>query len=433
MAKTALESSINLVSSFGEEVLRHVWRPKIYDVAFPVAQQDGSWFFKRVPRDSSVKGLTANIAFLTRLPWAWRAMSEMGYTPNGGQFDSDDMTVNLGCHAATAMLTLHALEATQGDEAKIGGLVNRQLEWMAKTMPYYMKALLWTSTGSLKAIGKAASFDGTTVTLDNAGLWHTLLADRAKLFVPGMVIQWYTGSTKNGDPCLVTGVDYDAGTVTLDYLVGAALPTVLDNDIAVPCDVGGLDTPYTTNFPGLLDCLDDDNTFQGVDRSNDANAWARAIVQSAAGQEFSHEYLAKFFRKLGNPRSAFTHPEILDRYWQHNFVSQRRFADTRAFVDGYDSIKIGMTTLFGDMDCDRDKLIVPDFGEDGLKILDHGEVEAMFGDTSWKQVAGRPFIEHTEVYWATLAGNDFRRQGLLTGLDTATHPVPMQVELVSGS
>jgi len=431
MARTALESSTNFITTFAEEVLRKVWRPKIYDVAFPVDQ--GSYFWRRVPRDSSVKGLKAYVAFLTRLPWAWRSMTEQGYTPSGGKFASDSMEVNLGCHAATAMLTLHAIEGTQGDENKLGALVVRQMEWLAKTFPYYLKALLWTSSGSYKAIGKAASFDGSTVTLDNAGLWNTLAADRAKLWVPGMVVQWYTGTAKNGDPCLVTAVDYDLGTVTLDYLVGSALPTILDNDTAVPCDVGGLDTPYATEFPGIFDCIDDDNTFQGVDRSDDANAWARALVQSASGQEFSHDYLMKFFRKLGNPKEAFRHPEILDRYWSHNFVSQRRFMDTRQFVDGYDSILIGQTRLVGDVDCDRDKLVVPDFSETGLRILDHGAIEPLFGDSSWKQVQTRPFIEHTEVWWGTLAGEDFRKMGVLTNLDSATDPVPMQVELVSGS
>jgi len=400
-----ISKACNLMDTLGEALVHHVWAP-LLEVA--LAPDKGTWFQKRIPRNSDgVSGLELRIPFLTELPWAWRGMREEGYTPTGSKFASGSMTAELTCHAYSMMVGLFELEKSGADQSAIKDIMNRHGQWMVRTYPYYLRAILWTSNGAQKAMGKVVSVNGLEVTLDNAGLWNTGLKDRAKLFEPGMILQAYRSTAKLGSPVKVTAVNKGTGVITLDEDPGLA-----DNDTFVCADIGGLDIPYADGCPGILDVLDDDNTFQGVNRSTAANAWARAVVKSGSGVTFGRAMFQQFFQDCYFPNEAVTHPDVINAYWENVLADNIRYANTRSFEDGVVGLKIDNTTLVGDWDCDRDKVLVPAFGESGIRLADKGEIAPLFNQ-GWKQLEKRPFLEKTYCKWLLLVAEDCRKAGLL--------------------
>lgn len=399
---------MNSFSELSQELIPKVYLPAIHEVAF---KKKRSWFTNRIPRtQEDVDGLQVYLTFLTKLPWAWRAMSEFGYTATGSKFDAEEQNAQLSCHTASAIVSLTELEATEsGGPARWKRIIEKQMNALSTTFPYYIRAMLWSSQNSKKAIGKAASIASTTVTLDNAGLWNTETEDLTKLFEPGMFVQVYRSDTKVGDPVEVTAVNKGGATVTL-----ASDPGIQDNDVFCVSDIAGQDVPYTDLMPGILDVIDDDNTFQGIDRSASGNEQFQATVDDATGLSLNHETLTDFFHKVYNPEYAFTNWKVIRKYWQDNMEAQRRFTPGNdPMVDGYNSVQVGRTTLVEDEDCDVDKVIVPDF--ENMQIADRGMFENLFGK-GWQQVPNRPFLQYDVVYWGLLLARDCRYMGMLENI-----------------
>ena len=401
----------DVIMSFNElsaELIPKLYLPQIYDVS---QRRRRAWLADLIPRSSEgVNGLKVYLTFLTRLPWAWRAMSEYGYTPTGAKHDADEMNAQLGCHAASAIVSLTEIEATANNAARWTNIIDKQMQAIMKTFPYYMRALLWTSQNSKKAVGTVSSISGTTVTLDNAGLWHTETVDRCKLLEAGMYVQAYRSTAKVGSPVLVTSVNKAAGT-----LVVAADPGLADNDVLVLSDIGGLDQPYTTLCPGILDVIDDDNTFQGITRSDSGKEMFQSVVTDATSLTFGYEMFSDFLHSVYNPPRAFTNYRVLRKYWEDMIAENTRYTPGADVPEGYRglSVMIDQTTLLEDDDIDSDKLIVPDF--ENMRLADRGGVENLF-NKGWYQVPGRPFLEYVVVYWALLLAEDTRYMGLLDNI-----------------
>lgn len=399
---------MNSFNELSQELIPKAYLPAIENVAF---KKKRSWFTNRIPRSSKdVNGLQVYLTFLTKMPWAWRSMSEYGFTPTGSKWSAEEQNAQLSCHAASAIVSHTEIEATAKEgPARWKQIIQKEMEALGQTFPYYIRAMLWSSQNSKKAIGKAASISGTTVTLDNAGLWNTATEDRAKLFEPGMFVQVYRSDSKVGSPVEVTSVNKGAGTVTL-----ASDPGVQDNDVFCISDIAGQDVPYTDLMPGILDVIDDDNTFQGIDRSASGNEQFQAQIQDATGETLDHTLLTDFFHSTYDPDYAFTSWKVIRKYWQDNLEAQRRFQPGNdPMVDGYNAIQVGKTKLVEDEDCDEDKIIVPDF--DNMRIADRGQFENLF-DKGWQQVPQRPFMEYTVVYWGLLLARDCRYMGMLDNI-----------------
>ncbi len=409
------EKVLNSFNELSGPIFRDVWLPRIYDMAW---QKDRSKFAAAIPRNSDgVRGTRVKIPSVTRWPWAWRALDPVaGVFPTGGTFDVATQTAQLSCHASSVITSLDEIVNSSTDANAWLDIINARMESMAKTFPFYMDAVLFSSNAGMKAIGKAASISGTTVTLDNAGLWHTVTADRAKLFIAGMVVQWYRSSTvKVGSPVIVQAVDYVEGKVTLDEDPGIA-----DNDFAVPSDLGGQQLPYTTLFPGILDAMDDANTFQGIDRSLPANIAFRSRVESASGKTLNYRLLADFFARIRSPKEAYTNPELVRAYWDSEIAANVRYTPTATFEDGFQYVVIDGTRLIGDDSCDRDKVLCPRLGEDGkMRIADLGGLKDPFGK-GWQQAARRTVIEHDMVYWGLLLAEDLSNTGYLKDITLPT-------------
>lgn len=401
---------VTAVASVGDELMRKAWLPAIYNMAF---EPKRSWFLNRLPRSSKgITGLTVSVPYITRGPHGWRGMTRAGYTPSGAPIASSEGSFTLGCCAAAAVVSYEELTACGLESSKIKDCLRFKADILAKTFPYYLRALLWTSDAAFKAVARqAGTASGSVITIDNDGLWNTVAKDRAKLLEPGMYLQIHDGDgvRLNVPPVQVTAVDRVLGKMTLDDVTNTG-----ENYLYVPTDVGGLDAPGMTNFPGILNVIDNDNTFQGVDRS--ANSWAQAVVTSASSAKPSYTLLSAFFSDCFDPKEAFTHPDIIRIYYNDEVDSKVRYSATgMEYKDGFRRIVVDRTELVGDWDCDRDKIIVPDFEDGGLRIADLGAVENLFGK-GWQQVSGRPFMEYVVAYWARLIATDTRKMGVMTSL-----------------
>jgi hypothetical protein len=224
-----------------------------------------------------------------------------------------------------------------------------------------------------------------------------------------MFVQTLTSAfVKKGNPVEITGVDKKLGKITL-----ASDPGIVDNDIFVLSDIAGLENGYNASGPGIFDAIDDDNTFQGVDRSTAANAKFRAVVTAGGAAAPSFDLLDTFFYDCYEPESAFTNHKLIKRYWELNVQDNVRYTMNGIDVkDGYRSVQIGKTTLFEDEDCDCDKVVVPDFKVMSIQE-DPAGIQNLFGK-GWQQIQGRPFMEYVMAYWAILmVAGDCRKMGRL--------------------
>ncbi len=403
-------------TQIGDELLRKAWAPTIYNVAF---EPHGRWLTNRIPRTSrGVVGMEVNIPFQVETPVAWRGMTAHGYTPSGADRKYAQQKFKLSCAVAACNATFEEIKACGMSNAAIKDSINQKARDLVKSFPYFLKAVLWTTTGSGKAVGVVASVGGTgncTITLDNAGLDNTITEDRCKLLVRGMVLQGYDGSTnlKKGAPVTVADVDYDLGKfVIYGDESGNAPTTFSDNDYFVPADPGGLDIPAMTNVPGIPDILDDDNTFQGINRALPTNRWARAYCEDKSSAYFDYDVLAKFFRKLHNPKEAVAHIETIASYDRHYFGQRIRYTPMETFKEDYTRLRIESTWLYADEDVNRDRVLVVDF--DNVSIRTSGGIGPLHPAASgWRHVQGRPYLEYLLGCWLTTATEDVRQCGNL--------------------
>lgn len=404
-----ITDAVNLFSEFSTTLVRDHYLPTIHNVTFDPQR---SWFINRLRRTSdNIEGLTLKVPFITQIPWSFRGMTETGYTPTGSKISMADQTIDLSNCAAAAIATHKEIVGLGMDNSKMNDFLAAQMRWIMEQFPYMLRAILWTGSGTDKALGIVASVSTTTVTIDNTGLWHTSLKDRCKLIEPGMIVQFYTSAdVKRGEPVKITGVNKGAGTFTIANEISG----LADGDYFVPSDIGGLDVPGMTSFNGLPDLFDDDNTFQGVNRATAGNEWAQVYNEDASAWTFGYDAFSDFFDAVYNPLEAFTHKDVVKAYFSNEIRGNVRYTPSATYMDGFEYVEIDRTKLFVEWDCDRDKILVPDFANMYIGEVPGG-LQPLFGDT-WRMVPGRPFVEMIISWWAAFVAEDCRRMGLATGL-----------------
>lgn len=403
-------------SELGDEIIRKAWLPTILNVAY---EPKGRWLTNRIKRTSKgVVGMKVHIPFQIEDPIAWRGLTEHGYTPTGADSKYSQQYFQLGCAAAACNATFAEIKACGMQNSMIKDLATQKAMTLVKTFPYFLRAVLWSPQSASKAVAVVASVGGTgncTITIDNSGLWNTVTADRCKLIERGMVLQGYDGTTtaKKGAPVQVQDVDKDTGKfIIYGDSAGTAVTTFADGDYFVPADTGGLDIPGMTDIPGILDVLDDDNTFQGVNRALATNRWARAYVKDGSSSTFDYDLLSKFFRKIFNPREAVAHIESIASYANHYMADKIRYTPMETYQEDYTRVRIENTWLYADEDVDRDKVLALDF--DNVSIRESGGIQPLHTTAAgWHWVQGRTYLEYIIGYWFTLACEDVRKCGYL--------------------
>ena len=399
-----------------DEIIRKAWLPTILDVAF---DPKGRWIINRLKRTSKgVNGMKVHIPFKKESPIAWRAVTEHGYTPSGADAKYAQQYFELGCAVAACNATVHEIKACSMNNSVIKDIANEKARTLVETFPYFLRAVMWSPQGFDKAVGVVASVGGTgncEITLDNAGLWNTNTLDRCKLIERGMVLQGYDGTTnaKKGAPVQVQDVDKDTGKfIIYGDATGTAATTFADNDYFVPADPGGLDVPAMTNVPGMLDILDDDNTFQGVNRASAGNRWARAYVKDGSSSYFDYALLSSFIRKCYNPKEIVANIETVQKYASHHFADKVRYTPAETFQDDYTRVRIDNCWMYADDDVDHDKILSIDF--DNITLRQSGGIQPLHPAMSgWRWVSGRMYMEYILGYWFTLAAEDVRKCGCL--------------------
>lgn len=403
-------------SELSDEIIRKAWLPTILDVAF---EPKGRWIINRLKRTSKgVNGMKVHIPFKKEDPIAWRAVTEHGYTPSGANSKYAQQYFELGCAVAACNATVHEIKACSMNNSMIKDIANEKARTLVETFPYFLRAVLWSPQGADKAVAVVASVGGTgncTITIDNDGLWNTNTLDRCKLIERGMVLQGYNGTTnaKKGAPVQVQDVDKDAGTfIIYGDATGTAETTFADGDYFVPADPGGLDVPAMSNVPGFLDVLDDDNTFQGVNRAAAGNRWARAYVKDGSSSYFDYDLLSKFIRKCYGPKEIVANIETVQKYASHHFADKVRYTPAETFQEDYTRVRIDNCWMYADDDVDHDKILCIDF--DNVTIRQSGGIQPLHPSMSgWRWVSGRMYMEYILGYWFTLAAEDVRKCGYL--------------------
>lgn len=410
------ETIYRYYTELGDEIIRKAWLPTILDVAF---EPNGRWLTNRIRRTSEgVNGMKVHIPFRKENPTPWRAITEHGYTPAGADSKYAQQYFELGCAVAACNATFAEIKACDMQNSQIRDLVNDKAMNLVRTFPYFLRAVLWSPQAAGKAIGVVGSVGGTgncTITLSNSGLWNTVTEDKAKLFERGMILQGYDGTTleKKGLPVQVEDVDKDLGKIIIyGDSTGTAPVTFSSGDYFVPSDSGGLDKPAMVNVPGMLDILDDDNTFQGVNRAAAGNRWARAYVKDGSAATFDYDLVSKFLRKVFSPKEAVAHIETVAKYAAHYFSDKVRYTPAETFEQDYTRVRIDGTWLYADDDVDRDKILVVD--TDNVTIRQSGGIQPLHpAAAGWHWVQGRTYLEYVIGYWFTLAAEDVRKCGLL--------------------
>lgn len=402
------EQIFQTFTDLSANLLREVYMPGLYDISY---LKKRSWFMNRIPRKSDgVDALAVKLGFRTGRGWSWRPMGEFGYTATGSPGSYAKQSFELGCHTASVNVTHKEIMATEGEASPIKNIMDDKMREIYETFPYYLRALLWSPESGI--LGVAASIAGLVVTLDNAGLWNTLSGDICKLFEPDMFVQVLRAGVKVGNPIKIVSVDRTANTITV-----SSDPGIADNDQFVLTDIAGLENGYNTSSPGIFDVIDNDNTFQGVNRALAANSKFRANVTTAGSSgAIIRATLANFFQQMYWPSEAFTNYKVIERYYTNStngIAANRDYTDMK-IVDGYSTIQVQQTRLVEDDDCDADKIVVPDFGN--MFVAEGpGGIQNLFGK-GWQQIPGRPFMEYCVAYWMRLVAKDCRYMGVLNGL-----------------
>lgn len=404
----------NTFETLSTYALKDVYFQAMYNLCFDIKR---SWLAQRIRKSQNgVKGLTAKLPYLLQYGWSLRPMSEHGYTPTGSPMSGATGEFELGIHAGSVIVSLKELYATDGDQSLMGDIMEREMTGLMECWPYYMKTLFWTPTSGVMGV-VAVNSTGTTVTIDNTGLWNTLTKDRCKLFIPGMWVSFRSSAgVSRGDPRRVTFVNQTLGTFTIDAAIN-----ISDGDYICITDVQGLEDGYNNETsPGIYDAIDDSNTFQGIDRSDNTYSRLRAVVDDASGvpRAPTRALLANFFHNCYDPDEAITHYDQLENLFNILVLTpaNRRFVNVQDYKDSFNSIQVGKTWLTEDDDHDRDKITVVDWSN--VFLVDKGEVGDLFG-RGWYPLETRPFMCRNVAWCGLLVAQDVRKCGVLKDLTCA--------------
>jgi hypothetical protein len=343
-----------------------------------------SWLMKNLKKRSDmVRGTKANILFMPRQDWGWRPVHPgTGVFPSGGKVHLAEMGFRLAMHGAGIQINLEEL-ANLGPDNPEGliDLMGTKMDPIAEGFPTYLQLMVRTPQSGIVLVASAAE-SSLGVAVDNYGLPNTVTGQRLKWLEEGMYLQWYRGvRTKVGEPVPITYLDHDNNVVYL-----AESRAVADNDFAVVTTIDGDEDMFyiggtgTGNeqemSPGIYDVLDDDNDFQGIDRSLAVNNWARAVVTNMSGAVPTKATLRKFLRDT-KATVATTSPEVLDYLYDQLFASKQQWVNTEEFKYGWRSIKFQNVDIVGVPDGLSDSIDVVDFNE--VFIAQKGGIEDPFG------------------------------------------------------
>ena len=373
-----------------------------------------SWLVNRLQKRSDmVRGTRAYLLFMPQVGWGWRPVHPAhGVFPSGGKATLGEMSFRLSMYGAGIQLDLQEVANLSKDNPEaLVPLMDMKVKPVFDGFPSFLQTMVRTPQSGIVLVADAAE-SSLGVSVDNAGLWNTASGDRLKWLEEGMYLQFYRGvREKVGAPVEVSYVDHDNNKVYLKESRGVA-----NNDFAVLTTIDGDEDMYyiagtdandQEASPGIYDVLDDDNTFQGVDRSQAANHWARATVVNRAGAVITKATLRKFFRDTKATEAA-TAPEVVDYLYDQLFSGNVRHVDEQdRFRFGYDSIKFQNTRILAVPDGLKDSIDVVDFED--VMIATKGRIEDPHGQ-GWYPLPKSPVRARDFAFWGRLVARKASRK-----------------------
>ncbi len=383
---------------------------------------------QRMSRNSNLvrEGLNAVLTFKTQDSFGVSPLERFGTLASGGTIGGVETEIALLRFNAGTQWELEDIRRARNSQSLLKNLVSAKMDRMPAAWAAFNKVLtLGPQSGAIGVYSETTAGTTSTVTLrhsgnTDSGLVYNSPKDANRLFSDSMFVQWYNGSdVAQGDPVFVTFLEYLSDQVTFN-----ALPTgITAGWYAVPTDSLGLTAGYNLFGPGLFDAIDDDNTFQGIDRSTSANARFRSFVHAATSSPngpINYEQMSEFFRlfsgRLGAqpPKEAYTPWEVIRRYFEVAFRGQVMWTNPNAkteYVDGWGSTMIDRTRLIQDDDLPMDQVVIPDMSS--ISVQQAGEPAAVQPPTL---IPTRPIVTYAELYYAVLTMQNPRTSGRMTGL-----------------
>jgi len=410
----AIATETNIITSWvtlANDVAQKSFLTPVMDVALP--KEYYSFFADRIPFSSEgVKGLQVYIPFRTKLNSSIRPTTRTGFRPTGSPEAVDSQNFTLKAIAGAAQVTDTDIEGCQGNLPEMIDLVGRAVKDIYTILPRYYRHMLWTPASGICAVSSGVPA-GTTVGIDNAGLWNTVSGDRCKNLWRHMWLAVLDSTFVYKG--VVQVVEIDAAND--QFIIDADLPApnaIANDDVFVISDIGAKEHGYNLSSPGILDMIDDNNTWQGVNRATAGNRWARALMDATGGLP-TYEKQSDFYHNLGQPAHAITDWRNIRWYWEENFRENRRYTGTeRGFDDKYEYVQVDKTRLMADDDALQDYVLVPDLKN--TAVYTKGELKNFNGE-GWKSVPERWYMEYCVKQFLLLGAKDCREMGAMTGID----------------
>lgn len=382
-------------------ILKEVYQPGINDQL-----NNEVLALKRIKRTSKgvdkVGGRDAYFAIHTTRNEGIGARNEMELLPTAGQQGYARGHVSLKYQYGGVQLSGQTFELASTDYQAFASAVDEELKRLREDLAVDLNRQVYgDGTGRLATVVSAT---GNTITVDNAN---------GRNVRKGMVIDVYaaggTGTAKAASR-LVTGVNYDANTVTIN---GAA-PTLAAGDIIVR--EGNVNREWT----GYDKIIRNSGTLHDVDPATEP-LW-RSVVD-ATGGEISELRMIEMVHKIraegGKTSVILTSQGLTRKYWQI-LQGMRQIVNTTEFTGGYKGL--GFVTENGEIP------LVSDWTapEGTMQFINEGEIRVLQthdwkfmdrdGGGMWDKVPGYDAYRAMLFQYSELA--TFRRNthGKFTGL-----------------
>lgn len=352
----------------------------------------------RIPvSGKNVVGRSAVFTFMDKSAHAGRPVGYLGWTPVGGTVDGKEQSYTLGRYMVPLTLELMDELNAKNQIGFLSDYVGKQFKRMAETNDLLFRTSLMTAETGI--LGEVASVSGNTVTLEYTSgppTWFSTIYDANSPFHRDTYVQAYTSAgVARGGPRLITNVIYESATITLDDTTGLA-----DGDYFVMTDAGGQEDTRGAWGPGLLDAIDDDNTFQGMNRATAGNERYKCLVVGGAAaitsdlvETFAHTVGARY--RTGKPMELFCGHYMMEALYQAEFKGSVILQQNVEYNDNYRSLRVRNTKLTEDPDCFNNRLLAIDFSN-----LQFATVNTMPVDGKFNRIDGRPIKEYlTQTYF----------------------------------
>ena len=354
-------------------ILKEVYQPGINDQL-----NNEVMALKRVKRTSKgvdkVGGRDAYFAIHTTRNEGIGARNEMEKLPDAGQQGYARGHVGLKYQYGGVQISGQTFELASTDYQAFSNAVDEELKRLREDLAVDLNRQVYgDGTGKLVEVISAS---GNTIKVSNANGRNIRKGMEIDIFAAGG-----TGTAKAANR-LVTGIDYDAGTITIN---GAA-PTLAAGDIVVRA--GNVNREWT----GYDKIIRANGTLHDVDPAVEP-LW-KATVDSSGG-EISELRMIEMVHKIraegGKTTVILTSQGLFRKYWQL-LQGMRQIVNTQDFKGGYSGL--GFVTENGEIPIVSDWTAPPGvmqfINEDEMRILQTHDWKFMDRDGGgmWQQVPG---------------------------------------------